>query len=955
LAGDHVERPLRSFAFGPFVLIPEQQLLLENERPVRIGGRALDILTALVERPGELISKDDLLRRAWPKTVVEESNLKVNMTGLRRVLGESPLTAQYIATVVGRGYRFVAPVRLLGSTNPSVNVHGTLARTHNLPTGTTRMVGRTDAVVAIRRELQESRLVSIVGPGGIGKTTVALAVAENAVGSFVDGVWLIDLAPLKDPALVPNAIATGIGLAAHSANMLAALCEFMRDREMLIVLDSCEHIIDAAASCASRLLAVAAGVKILGTSREPLRVKGERVRRLPGLATPPVSTGLKAKEALEFPAIQLFVDRAMERLETFRLDDINASVVAELCRRLDGLALAIELAATRIDAFAVNELLSQLDDRLSLLRGHRASADRHRTLAAAIDWSYDLLSEGERSVMRQLATFAGTFTLESACAVAFGHGVDRAKIVEDVASLVSKSLVATDAGENQMEYRLLDTTRSYALEKLAACDETAAARQRHAEHVLELAQRANQDAGSLAKNEWLDGHAARIDDLRIALGWSFEDMANVSLGVKLTVAAIPFWERMSLLEESRIAVERALEIRFDAHRSEPETQALHQALSASLLYTRGPVLEVKISLMKALELAEKAGDTDGQLECLRGLSEYELWTGNTRSALSASDRIRSIAAASGHAKAGENADAQTGSALRYLGDLAASQQHLEKILNQSVLKRGHSDASRFEFDQHLAALGSLASVFWLRGFPDKAVAMANRQREEAAASNYAVSLCSAICHTTLGIALFVGDVEEAGRLLTFIENHATEHRLTVWKAMATCMRGRWLLDRGEKFQLTEFRNAVTVLYEAGLRMRYPSYLANLGEGLAQLGDLDSAHASMDKAIETSKSSGQLWGMPEILRMKGNLVRMERKPGFIEEAAGYYHESMRWAREQGALSWELRSAVTLVELWRDAGGNDAAEQLMSSTFERFDEGLGTRDLLRARSLLTGIQC
>ena len=357
VTADLAQRPSRSFAFGPFVLIPERQLLLKGEAPVRIGSRALDILTALVERPGQLVSKQELLSRVWPNTIVEEGNLKVNMAALRRALGERPGAAQYIATVIGRGYRFVAPVQSFESVGPSFDAGVASTHLHNLPTGTTRIVGRADAIDAIRQELMESRLVSIVGPGGIGKTTVALAAAEQAIGLPRDGVWLVDLAPLKDPSLVPNAIATAIGLAAHSASMLPALGGYLRDREMLLVLDSCEHVIDAVASCAGRILADAAGVKILATSREPLRVKGERVRRLPGLGTPSASSGLKAEEALVFPAIQLFVDRATDRLELFRLSDADAPMAAEICRRLDGLALAIELAATRIDAFGVGGLL----------------------------------------------------------------------------------------------------------------------------------------------------------------------------------------------------------------------------------------------------------------------------------------------------------------------------------------------------------------------------------------------------------------------------------------------------------------------------------------------------------------------------------------------------------------------------------------------------------------------
>src|SRR5262245_27373896 len=384
---DFTQRSPRSFAFGPYVLVPEHQLLMRGDSPIRIGGRALEILTTLVEHPGTLVSKSELLARVWPNTFVEEGNLKVNVASLRRTLGDGgPNDARYIATVNGQGYRFIAPVAT-GDSSEFGSAHAATTRRHNLPTGTTRIPGRADAIDAIRRDFEVSRLVTIVGSGGIGKTTVALAVAEYALGSFRDGVWLVDLALLKGPDHAPSAIASAVGLPGAAANSLTTLCEALRDREMLLVLDNCEHIVETAAACASHVLAAAAHVKVLVTSREPLQLSGERVRRLSGLSTPPATERLNAEEALTYPAIQLFVDRASDRLESFSLCDADAPTVAEICRRLDGVALAIEFAATRIDAFSVGGLLKQLDDRFRLLIGRRTGPDRHRTLLATLDWA----------------------------------------------------------------------------------------------------------------------------------------------------------------------------------------------------------------------------------------------------------------------------------------------------------------------------------------------------------------------------------------------------------------------------------------------------------------------------------------------------------------------------------------------------------------------------------------
>lgn len=477
-----------ALGFGPFVFDPARKTLLRNDVPLRLGARALDILAALVARPGVLLSKRELIARVWPDTVVEDCNLKVNMAALRRALGDEPGMARYIATVTGRGYRFVAPVRAVGLSSPARPTATLATPAHNLPFAMARIFGRGDAIDAIRRDLQVSRLVTIVGPGGIGKTTVALAVAEQALGSHRDGVWLVDLALLTDATLVPNAIAAAVAVPADAAEPMAALCQALRDREILLVVDGCEHLIDAVAACTDQILSQAAGVKVLVTSREPLQLRGERVRRLPGLGTPPSAARLRAEEALAFPAVQLFVDRAVDGLDSFRLQDAEVAAVADICRRLDGLPLAIEFAATQVDAFGVAGLLQQLDDLPGLLAtGRHEGPQRHRTLAATLDWSYGLLPAKEAALLRDVSVFTGGFDVEGASAISGLPSVEAANALSD---LVTKSLLAVDVEGTGVSYRLLGTTRTYCLEKLHASREAHAVRRRHAEYVSGLLERA---------------------------------------------------------------------------------------------------------------------------------------------------------------------------------------------------------------------------------------------------------------------------------------------------------------------------------------------------------------------------------------------------------------------------------------------------------------------------------
>jgi DNA-binding winged helix-turn-helix (wHTH) protein len=335
-----------AISFGPFRLSAAQRLLLDGDKPVRLGSRAFDILATLVERAGEVVGKDELIARAWPQTFVDDSNLKIQVSALRRALGDGQGGHRYVATIPGRGYNFVAPVRFEKSPQAPLPATTALASAHNLPLAATRMIGREEAVAALVSRLSRQRLVTIVGPGGIGKTTLALAVAERMIAGCEHGVWLVDLAPLSDPRLVASAVATVLGVEIRSEDPLPCLLAALRDERRLLLLDNCEHVIDAAASLVTAVLGGAPGITVLATSREPIGIVGEHEYRLGPLSSPQPSSGLTAAEAEAFPAVQLFVERATAVVDDFALTDANAPFIAGICQRLDGLPLAIEFART---------------------------------------------------------------------------------------------------------------------------------------------------------------------------------------------------------------------------------------------------------------------------------------------------------------------------------------------------------------------------------------------------------------------------------------------------------------------------------------------------------------------------------------------------------------------------------------------------------------------------------
>jgi predicted ATPase/DNA-binding winged helix-turn-helix (wHTH) protein len=573
-----------AISFGPFRLVSAERLLLDGDKPVRLGSRAFDILTALVERAGEVVAKDELIARAWPTTFVDEANLKIQVSALRRALGDGQGDNRYVVNVVGRGYNFVAPIRKEEPSRASPSPTIPPAAPHNLPFATTRMIGRAEIATTLVTQLSHHRLMTVVGPGGIGKTTVGLAVAERMIGAYENGVWLVDLAPLRDPGLVPSAVATVLGLEIRTEDPLPRLIAALRDSRVLLLLDNCEHVIDAAAGLAAAVLSRTSGVNILATSREPLGVQGERVHRLGPLDSPEPSPGLTAAEAATFPAVQLFVERVSAIVEDFALTDANASQVVAICRRLDGLPLAIEFAASRVEVLGIEDLAVRLHDSLRLLgTQRRASVPRHRTMQAVADWNYGLLSKDEQRFFRALGIFAGGFTGEAAAAVDMDAATTGADAIDRMADLVAKSLVVADVSGAKPRFRLLDTTRAFAIKKLDASGERAWIARRHAEYFRDLFARAETELKTRPATDWRADYLRQIDDLRAALDWAFFTNGDASTGVALTAAAVPLWMQLSLMEECRDRVGQALTARSSGvHPDARIEMILNAALGASL-------------------------------------------------------------------------------------------------------------------------------------------------------------------------------------------------------------------------------------------------------------------------------------------------------------------------------------------------------------------------------------
>ena len=468
--------------FGPFTLHRSRKLLLEGEKEVRLGERTLELLVVLIERAGEVVPKQDLIALIWPDGGVEETTLRAHIAALRTVLGEGHSGMRYIVNVPGRGYCFVAQVERPRLTAESGNALSRLdPSTHNLPIQLTRVIGRDKVLATVVEQLPRRRFISLVGSAGMGKSSVALAVGERMLAEYRDGVRFVDLSLIAERSLVPSAVGTALDAGLPTANPIDNLVRFLSDKSLLLILDSCEHVADETAEVVVSVLKRAPGVHILSTSREPLRAEGEWVQRLQPLSFPASGVPLKASEALNYAAIALFVERAIASVDSYELNDVDAPLVAEICRRLDGMPLAIELAAARMPALGVRGLIRSLDDRLrALISTQRTGHPRHRTLTALLDWSYQMLSEGERTALRRLSVFRGKFSLDSALKVAVSDRQDARTMKECVVALASKSLMSSDVGDRVVQYRLLETTRAYAFQKLLASNELPDVQRRHA-------------------------------------------------------------------------------------------------------------------------------------------------------------------------------------------------------------------------------------------------------------------------------------------------------------------------------------------------------------------------------------------------------------------------------------------------------------------------------------------
>jgi predicted ATPase/DNA-binding winged helix-turn-helix (wHTH) protein len=940
-----------AISFGPFNLLVAERLLKKAGDPVPLGGRALDILIALAERAGEVVTHKELISTVWPDVTVEEANLRFQMAALRKALGDGRDGARYVSNVAGRGYCFVAPVTRSTAAR-TVPVTGTTVpeRLKKLPPRLARMVGRDDTVRSLAEQLQRWRFVSIVGPGGVGKTTVAISVAHALVDGFHDAVFFIDLAALTDAKLVPTAIASVLGFMVQTQDPVVSLLAFIGDRKILLVLDNCEHVIDVAAALAERVVSKTPQAHVLATSREALRVEGEHVHLLYSLDFPPEDAGLTAMEALRYPAAQLFMERAAASGYGAELSDIDAPIVARSCRRLDGIALAIELAASRVGGLGIRGVAELLDNRFGLLwQGRRTALPRHETLNAMLDWSHSLLSEREKVVLCRLSVFVGGFTRQAAGSVASETEVDDADVIDAVTSLVAKSLISATVINESTYYRLLDTTRTYAATKLAGRGEAARIARRHAIFYSRFLER-DEIIQSLFGEHDLSGYALHIGNVRAALGWALSDHGDAAVGVELATWAAPLFFGLSLFEECRGWCERALAALDASSRGTRQEMILQEALALSSMFTRGHTDQIRAEYERGLALAEAFADRARQLRLLAGLNIFLTRLGDIRGALPVSEQGGVIAQAARHPFGTVWAEWGVGNTHHFMGNQAVAKLHFERGMALEV-ELGTFNAHLFGFDPRIFALVGLARTLWLRGFSDQALRIVQKAIHEAASRGHPVSVCVSLAYVST-LLLWTGDLLKAGDLIEQLIVHAGRYSLAPYRVLGIALKGELALAREEpEAGLDLLQSALESLRAQQFNLLITGFIGALAEGLRKTGQFKEALFTINGAIARATNSGVELDLSELLRIKSQILTAQHDR---ESAMNCLTEALAVAREQSALAWELRSAMALARLLAEDGERDQARHTLALVYDRFTEGFETADLRSARTLLEDLR-
>jgi predicted ATPase/DNA-binding winged helix-turn-helix (wHTH) protein len=928
---------------GLLVLDLSRRELRTRGVSVPIGGRAFEILAILAQSAGQVVGKDELMQRVWPGAIVEENTLAAQISAIRKALGAD---RDSLKTVSGRGYRLAGnwisraanePAQPPSSDPNSVSKQD--SRT-NLPASSVDLIGRAFATRHVEEVLAAHRVVTLTGPGGIGKTALALQAAQSVSANTQVDAYFVDLAPLSDPRLVPSAIAGVLDVRLGSGEADAAsVARSIGPRQLLLVIDNCEHLIDAVAKIIETIVKVCRSVSVLATSRENLRIVGEYVYRVGPLSVP-TDQDQEPDVILAQSAVQLFVARINATQAAFSPDPANLLQVAAICRQLDGIPLAIEFAAARAATLGIAQVAARLDDRFGLLTGGRRTAlPRHQTLRATLDWSYELLSERERRLLCRSAIFPAGFTLEAAAAIDPEH--QASFVLEGIANLVAKSLLSLDGSPSGGRWRLLETIRAYALEKLAEKGEADDVARLSAGYFRDLFRTDTLGSPEQSKPRDRSSDRRELDNVRAAIDWAMSPNGDLRIGLELTAESAPLWFQLSLMAEYCQRVETALERLQSQPKPDDDLEMrLQVAFGHARWYTEsfGDLRAMERAFTRAAELAERTGNTEIRLKALWGTWAAGRGSGNHQSALAAATRYEMIADGTG-----DKVSIMLGARMQALshhdlGNLKRAHQYVAGVLSRAPrLARG--SGNDLQVDARVAMLTLLARVQWLQGFPDQADAAAREAIDSALRMHHWFSICYVLFFAGGPVAFWIGDLTEAQLRLEMLRDRTGGNsEFPGFNLFARICAEVVRLRQGSE------SDALTAAYIEP-RMQYPT-VAALGEMIR--------HPSSVPPFPDDNPCDAPWSLPEVLRVDAELLLWRGEPGAVSTAETKLQRSLQLARQQAALSWELRTALSLARLRIGQDRRGDARELLQPVYSKFTEGFATADVRSARAILQSLQ-
>jgi predicted ATPase/DNA-binding winged helix-turn-helix (wHTH) protein len=930
--------PGEAAAFGPFRLVPAARLLERDGKPVEIGGRALEILIELVKQAGRVVSAAELMSAIWADTTVVDGVLRTHVYNLRKALGDGSAGARYVTHVAGRGYCFVAPVVRSVATDVASAGGNVWKAPLALPLRLARMAGRDDALRKLAAQLAEHRFVTVLGPAGIGKTTVAVAAGHALLDEFEGAVHFIELGSLTDPTLVASTVASTLGVPTQSDDALEGLQAFLQDKRVLLVLDNCEHVVAAAAHLAEQLFLHVPRVHLLTTSREALRAEGEYAHRLGPLETPEEVLGMDAKAVQRFAAVQVFLERAAASGWSDELTDGDVPIVAETCRRLDGVPLAIELAASFVGRCGLQGIVALLDDGLGLLwqHGRRTAPPRQQTLHALISWSYDRLPEQERAALRRLSVFVGAFSFDAAKAIVLDGGDSAESLLEALNELTAKSLLATFVDGDAVAYRLLETTRTYALERLAEAGELATTSIRHARLFAERLERPSD-----------------LGNVRAALRWSFSSPSEYAVGVRLVAAAARMLLELGLVSECQNWCRRAIDVIAAPDAATLVEVGLHEAFAISAMFSRGNGEDVRGALNRAVELSQALAAVDHEVRLLGHLNSFLVRRGEFKEALEVAERSSCPSRAA--TVAGQIRSQWMLAFSHHLcGNQATAERHCEEALRLEAAS-DESPAALTRRSQGLfnhSHQAVLARTLWLRGKADRALAIARSIVDRVRALKHPFERSSALL-TCEAIFVWCGELAEAEGLLDKLSELVERYSLGSQRGAAMAMRGELLVRTGRPEEGCALLKRAATLQKAEQNASFVSvYAGALAEGLAATGSLEEALRTVEGAIADAEVRGAAFNLPELRRVQG-LLLVSRAPTDRRAGEEALSTAIELARHHGALAWELRATTSLARERLRRGGSRTALRELAAVYASFTEGKETPDLRTAHDVLEGL--